>query len=72
MLENQENQIRLIRQDLEKIIEYKTRGAILRSKSQYEMLGECPSKYFLNLEKRNFTKKTIHRLQTEESEIISD
>ena len=39
--------------ELEAIIEYQTKGAILRSKSQWYNEGEKNSKYFLNLEKRH-------------------
>ena len=39
------------------ISKYKTRGAILRSKSRWYNEGEKNTKYFLNLEKRHFNKK---------------
>ena len=42
------------------------------SQSKYEFLAEKPTKYFINLEKRNFAKKTIYRLQKENNEIITD
>ena len=38
--------------ELEKIIEYKTKGAILRAKCRWYNEGEKNTKYFLNLEKR--------------------
>ena len=41
----------------EEISKYKTRGAILRSKSRWYNEGEKNTKYFLNLEKRHFNKK---------------
>ena len=41
----------------EEISKYKTRGAILRSKSRWHNEGEKNTKYFLNLEKRHFNKK---------------
>ena len=37
--------------ELEKIIEYRTKGAILRAKCRWYNEGEKNSKYFLNLEK---------------------
>ena len=37
-------------------------GMMLRSRSRYEDLGENPSHYFLNLEKRNYTSKVFHKL----------
>ena len=48
---------------IEKIIEYRTKGAILRSKSRWYNEGEKNTKYFLNLEKRHFKQGTIDRLQ---------
>jgi len=42
--------INLLKRDLEKIIEHRTKGAILRSKSQRYNEGERNTKYFLNLE----------------------
>ena len=41
----------------EEISKYKTRGAILRSKSRWHNEGEKNTKYFLTLEKRHFNKK---------------
>ena len=39
-----------------------TRGAILRSKAQWYEKGEKSTKFFLNLEKKNYTKNTIRKL----------
>jgi hypothetical protein len=44
---------------LEKINEYKTEGAIVRARAQWSEFGEKNSRYFLNLEKRNNTRKQI-------------
>ena len=49
--------------ELEAIIEYQTKGAILRSKSQWYNEGEKNSKYFLNLEKRYCRQNTITQLK---------
>ena len=43
----------------EKIIEYRTKGAILRAKYRWYNEGEKNSKYFLNLEKRHFKNGEI-------------
>ena len=46
---------------LEKIAQYQTRGAILRSKARWYNEGEKNTKYFLNMQKRHFNnnkKKT--------------
>ena len=41
---------------------------MLRSRCRYEDMGEKPSKYFLNLESRNFTSKVISKLANENGE----
>ena len=41
-----------LKKELENIIEYRTKGAIIRSKSQWYNEGEKNSRYFLNLEKK--------------------
>ena len=45
------------KQELEKLIEYKTKGSIIRSKTRWYNEGEKNTKYFLGLEKRHFNKK---------------
>ena len=35
-------------------------------------MGEKPTKYFLNLERSNYNKKTILRIKTNEGEVVSD
>ena len=46
----------------------KIEGIRLRSRSRYEDLGEKPTQYFFNLEKRNYTSKVIHKLVNTEGE----
>ena len=46
--------------------------AILRSRVQWELHAGKSSRYFLNLEKQNFQKKTIHRLQLKDGTVTSD
>ena len=47
---------------LHEIRKSKIEGVMLRSRCRYEDLGEKPSGYFLNLEKRNFTNKVITKI----------
>ena len=54
----------------EEISKHKTRGTIIRSKSRWYNEGEKNTKYFLNLEKRYFNKKTIKNLQRADNSII--
>ena len=44
----------------------KIEGVMLRSKCRYQDLGEKPTEYFLNLESRNYTSKTINKLIDED------
>ena len=52
---------------LEKIVEYKTKGAILRAKCRWHNEGEKNTKYFLNLEKRHFKNGVINQLKIGEN-----
>ena len=59
--------------ELEKIIEQRTQGAILRSRTRWHNEGEKNTKYFLSLEKRHHKQSTISRLKKNENEFaISD
>ena len=48
---------------LREVESYKTKGAIIRSKIQWVEEGEQSSKYFLGLEKNNYVKKHIRKLE---------
>ena len=61
-----------IKDELEKIEELETKGAILRSKVRWSEAGEKNTKYFLNLEKRNAIDKHIHQLKLDSGEITND
>ena len=63
--------INLLKRDLEKIIEHRTKGAILRSKSQWYNEGERNTKYFLNLEKRHYKQGTISQLKINETDFVT-
>ena len=57
------NELEDKRIQLEKIVEYKTKGAILRAKCRWHNEGEKNTKYFLNLEKRHFKNDVINQLE---------
>ena len=59
-----EKHIRYKKNELENIIQYKTKGAIIRSKARWYNEGEKNSKYFLNLENRHWKRKTITQIKT--------
>ena len=56
------------RLELEKIIEFRTKVAVLRSKTRWYNAGEKKTKYFLNLENRNFKQGTISQIKTNDHE----
>ena len=58
--------------ELESISLQRTRGACLRSKARWFEWGERSSKYFLNLEKRNYHNKYINKLKKDDSSTITD
>ena len=62
-----EAHIKRLKKDREIILEEKTRGAHLRCGARRSKAaeGQKPTKYFLNLEKSNYKKKTITRLKME-------
>ena len=59
------------RNEIERIIEYRTKGAILRSKTRWHNEGEKNKKYFLNLEKRQYKQGTISRLKRNENDYVT-
>ena len=60
----------LFKKTIEEIRSYKTRGAILRSRSQWVEHGEKSSKLFFNLEKYKGQKKSIQKLESEQQELL--
>jgi len=59
------------KEQYEKIIEYRTKGAILRSQSRWYNEGEKNTKYFLNLEKRHYKQETISQLRINDDNFIT-
>ena len=61
-----------VKKDLEQIEEEKLRGNIVRSRAQLIEEGEKCSKYFMNLENRNYRTKYITTLLKDEIKIINN
>ena len=59
-----------LRTELQRIYEAKGKGAILRSKVRWVEQGEKPTKYFFNLEKRNFNRKVITEIKREDGKKV--
>ena len=67
-----EDRISEIQQEINNLIAIKTQCAVLRCRTDWQNYAERPTKYFLNLEKANFNRKTIHRLKNSAGKIIDD
>ena len=61
-----------LKKELHGIYEANGKGAIFRSNATWIEKGERPTKYFFNLEKRNYEKKIISQLYNDEEELLSD
>jgi len=60
-----------LRSEMEEIIQYRTKGVILRSRTRWHNEGEKNTKYFLNLEKRHYRQGTISRLKKNEKDFAT-
>ena len=61
-----------LKAEVNTIYEQKGKAAMFRSKCRWIEEGERPTKYFFNLEKQNFKRKTITELRLEDDKIVSD
>ena len=59
------------KRELELLIEYQTKGAIVRSKSRWYNEGEKNTKYFLNLEKRHCKRGTVTQIKINEKDFVA-
>ena len=64
--------MRLVQHDIQQIMHKKTLGAIARTGANWAFMAEKPTKYFLNLEKIRYNKKTIVQLENSKGEKISN
>jgi len=74
-LENLEKELKYydeLKRELNEIYERKGRAAMYRSKCRWVEKGERPTKYFFNLEKRNYDRKVTSELETETGEHITN
>ena len=62
-IKDQVKEIEKIKKDIEEIVDYKTKGAIVCSRVNWHLYGEKSSLYFLRLERYNYTKKNRYRLK---------
>ena len=57
--------------ELNNLLENRTKVAIVRSKARWAEHGEKNTKYFLNLGKRNNAKKAIHKIKSDRDTFIT-
>ena len=66
------NNILEVKTELEQELEKKTKGAMVRSRARWYEEGERSSKYFLRMEKRNYSNKCINRIKLDDESITAD
>ena len=77
-LENEEdradsqNKINQKQYELLEIMEYKIKGHYVRSRVQWLLDGEKPTKFFCLLEKRNYISRTLKRIKTYDGTYITN
>ena len=64
--------IKNIELELESMLKNKVSASAFRSRARFACEGEKSSKYFFNLEKRNYFSKNIRCLHTEDGRVISE
>ena len=70
--DNISNEYDNLQTELIEIYDLKSQEAMFRSKVKWIEYGEKPTKYFFNLEKRNYKRKVITKLKPTDGEIITD
>ena len=66
------DELELKKSELKILREKKMRGHYIRSRTQWIKEGEKPSKFFINLETKNFVNKTIPKLEIGNGNLITD
>ena len=62
---------RSLKRELEEIIQYKTKGVIIRSRARSHNEGEKNSKYFLQMEKRHYKRNSISSLKLADGSMLN-
>ena len=60
------------KEELENLRSVKVKGKIVRSRLQWLQQGEKPSRFFLNLENKNYIEKTIKKVKLKDGSIVTD
>ena len=67
---SKQSEFEKLKKELQHWYDKKGEGAIFRSKLRWTEQGEKPTKYFFNLEAKNFTLKTIVELKVSENKTV--
>ncbi len=70
--EEDRHDIKLVKQDIDNILQDEINGVIIRTKLDWQEHGEKPSKIFLGLEERNCNNNDIKRIRQSTGQITSD
>ena len=78
-IKNEINEYNNLKEEIDLIYQKKGKGSIIRSKCKWIERGEKPTAFFFNLEKRNYNRKSIKKLEgadgttlTNEDEILNE
>ena len=63
-------QIEKIEKDRDEILEYKTRGAMMRARKDWLQDGEKPTSYYLRLECRNYLRRNHFQIKTSQGNTV--
>ena len=66
------NNYELAKKELKDLYDLKGKEAMFRSKARWFEQGEKPTKYFFNLEKRNYDRKIVKELKDENDQILTN
>ena len=67
---SKQSELKKLKKELQHWYDQKGEGAIFRSKLRWTEHGKKPTKYFFNLEAKNFTQKTIVELKISENKTV--
>lgn len=70
--ESNVEEVENMKTELQRLREKRTDGMLIRSRVQWLQHGEKPSKYFCNLENRNFVDRSMSFLETNNGQFIYD
>ena len=66
------NKYELAKKELKEMYNSKGEEAMFRSKARWFEKGEKPTKYFFNLEKRNYDRRIVKELKDENDQILTN